>query len=30
MGFVENGIIKGFFKQDNKYLDNLTMSLVVK
>jgi len=30
MGFVENGIIKDFFKQDNRYLDNLTMSLVVK
>ena len=30
MGFIENGIIKGFFKQNNQYLDNLTMSLNVK
>lgn len=30
MGFSENGIIKNFFKHENKYYDNLTMSLNVK
>ena len=30
MGFSENGIIKNFFKHENKYFDNLTMSLSVK
>ena len=30
MGFVENGIIKDYFKQDGRYYDNLTMSLPVK
>lgn len=30
MGFLENGIIKNFFKHDNNYFDNLTMSLSVK
>jgi RimJ/RimL family protein N-acetyltransferase len=30
MGFVENGVIKDFFKQDNQYFDNLTMSKSVK
>lgn len=29
MGFVENGIIQNFFKQDNKYFHNLTMTLTV-
>ncbi|KAA5532943.1 GNAT family N-acetyltransferase [Paenimyroides baculatum] len=29
MGFVENGVIKNFFKQDNKYFHNLTMTLMV-
>lgn len=29
MGFVENGIIKNFFKKDNKYFHNLTMTLSV-
>jgi len=29
MGFTENGIIQNFFKQDNKYFHNLTMSLTV-
>lgn len=29
MGFVENGIIKNFFKQNNKYFHNLTMTLTV-
>jgi len=27
MGFVENGIIKNFFKKDNNYFHNLTMTL---
>lgn len=30
MGFEENGIIKGFFKKDNVYFDNLTMTINVK
>ena len=30
MGFIENGIIKNFFKKDNQYFDNLTMSMNVK
>ncbi len=30
MGFIENGIIKNFFKHNNKYFDNLTMSMEVK
>lgn len=30
MGFQENGIIKNYFKYENKYFDNLTMSLSVK
>ena len=30
MNFVENGIIKNFFKQNDGYYDNLTMSLSVK
>lgn len=30
MGFSENGIIKNFFKHENKYFDKLTMSLSVK
>ena len=30
MGFEENGIIKNFFKQENKYFDNLTMTMNVK
>lgn len=30
LGFSENGIIKNFFKHENKYFDNLTMSLSVK
>ena len=29
MGFTENGIIKNFFKQDNRYFHILTMSLTV-
>src|SRR5690606_1081490 len=29
MGFTENGIIKNFFKQDDKYFHNLTLSLSV-
>jgi len=29
MGFTENGIIKNFFKQDDKYFHNLTMTLTV-
>lgn len=29
MDFEENGIIQNFFKQDNKYFHNLTMSLTV-
>ena len=29
-GFVENGIMKNFFKQDGKYFDNLTMTMNVK
>lgn len=30
MGFVENGIIQNYFKHEDKYFDNLTMSLYVK
>lgn len=30
MGFEEKGEIKGFFKRDNQYFDNLTMTLEVK
>lgn len=30
MGFEENGVIKGFFKRDNIYYDNLNMTLEVK
>lgn len=30
IGFKENGIIKNFFKHNNKYFDNLTMSMNVK
>lgn len=30
MGFVENGIIKGFFKHEESYFDNLTMTMKVK
>lgn len=30
MGFEENGIMKNFFKQDEKYFDNLTMTMNVK
>lgn len=30
MGFEESGIMKNFFKQDNKYFDNLTMTMNVK
>lgn len=30
MGFVENGILKNFFKHENKYYDNMTMSMYVK
>ncbi|WP_163409761.1 GNAT family N-acetyltransferase [Flavobacterium ajazii] len=30
MGFEENGIIKNFFKKDEKYFDNLTMTRIVK
>ena len=30
MEFIENGIIKNYFKQNGKYYDNLTMSLSVK
>lgn len=30
MGFIENGIVKNFFKHNNKYFDNLTMSKCVK
>jgi len=29
MEFVENGIIQNFFKKDNKYFHNLTMTLTV-
>lgn len=29
MGFTENGIIQNFFKKDNKYFHNLTMTLTV-
>ncbi|MEG1020874.1 MAG: GNAT family N-acetyltransferase [Myroides sp.] len=29
MGFVENGIIQNFFKKDNEYFHNLTMTLMV-
>ena len=30
IGFVENGIMKNFFKQDGKYFDNLTMTMNLK
>ena len=30
MNFVENGIIKKYFKFNGKYYDNLTMSLPLK
>ncbi len=30
MGFENNGIIKNFFKQDDRYFDNLTMTMNVK
>jgi ribosomal protein S18 acetylase RimI-like enzyme len=30
MEFVENGVIKNYFKQNGRYYDNLTMSLSVK
>ena len=30
MRFEENGIMKSFFKQDEKYFDNLTMTMKVK
>ncbi len=30
MGFKENGILEGFFKRDNVYFDQLTMSMIVK
>lgn len=30
MGFEENGIIKNFFKYNDKYFDNLTMTMYVK
>jgi RimJ/RimL family protein N-acetyltransferase len=30
MGFEENGIMKNFFKHDEKYFDNLTMTMNVK
>ena len=30
MGFLENGTIKNFFKHENTYFDNLTMSRSVK
>ena len=30
MGFVDNGIMKNFFKQDDRYFDNLTMTMNVK
>ena len=30
MGFVNHGIIPGFFKHQNQYYDNLTMSMRVK
>lgn len=30
MGFEENGIMKNFFKQNEKYFDNLTMTMNVK
>jgi RimJ/RimL family protein N-acetyltransferase len=30
MEFIENGIIKNYFKQNGRYYDNLTMSLSVK
>lgn len=29
MGFTENGIIQNYFKKDNKYFHNLTMTLTV-
>ncbi|WP_396137727.1 GNAT family N-acetyltransferase [Flavobacterium sp.] len=30
MEFIENGVIKNYFKQNGRYYDNLTMSLSVK
>ncbi len=30
MGFEENGVIKNFFRHNNNYFDNLTMTMVVK
>jgi len=30
MGFEENGIMKKFFKKDNRYFDNLTMTMNVQ
>jgi ribosomal protein S18 acetylase RimI-like enzyme len=30
MGFVERGLIPGFFKHHNRYYDQLTLSLEVK
>lgn len=30
LGFKENGIIENFFKQEDEYFDNLTMSMKVK
>lgn len=30
MGFIENGVIQGFFKQNDQYFDNITMSICVK
>lgn len=30
MGFEKNGILKNFFKREEKYFDNLTMTLSVK
>lgn len=30
MGFEENGIMKSFFKHNNDYFDNLTMTMIVK
>jgi len=30
VGFEENGIMKSFFKHNNDYFDNLTMTMIVK
>lgn len=30
LGFVDNGVVKNFFKTEGRYYDNLTMSLEVK